>query len=264
MLKNTSTDSTKAEVVANPFPPTTRALSEPNGLLAQGGDLSSATLLLAYAQGIFPWFEEGQEILWWSPDPRMVLRPSDVHLSRSLKKTLRKSGWSLRYDTNFSRVVRSCATARHDQTLDKDTWITPEMERAYVTLHQLGVAHSIEIFAEHDLVGGLYGLLIGNAFFGESMFHKETDASKAAFVALARLCAANHIGLIDCQVPNPHLESLGATLISRQDFEKALRRAIKQPMASIISNPLCVLPASPQTLDVRLRRQVPQDVESLL
>ena len=264
MLKNTSTDSTKAEVATNPFPPTTRALSEPNGLLAHGGDLSSATLLLAYVQGIFPWYEEGQEILWWSPDPRMVLRPRDVHLSRSLRKTLRNCGWSVRYDTNFSRVIRSCAKARHDQVLDNDTWITREMERAYVTLHQLGVAHSIEIFAEHELVGGLYGLLIGDAFFGESMFHTETDASKAAFVALARLCAANDIGLIDCQVHNPHLESLGATLMSRQDFEKTLRRAIKQPMATIISNPHCVLPAFPETLDVRLRGQVPRNVGSLL
>jgi leucyl/phenylalanyl-tRNA--protein transferase len=264
MLKNTSTGLARAEVAVNPFPPTNQALSEPNGLLAHGGDLSPETLLLAYAQGIFPWFEEGHEILWWSPDPRMVLRPSDVHISRSLRRTIRNSDWQLRYDTDFAHVVKCCAAARQHESSGVDTWITPEMLQAYTTLHQLGMAHSIEVFTGEVLVGGLYGVLIGNAFFGESMFHKETDASKTAVVALARLCIEHRIDLIDCQVYNPHLESLGATLLSRQDFEKALRSAIKQPMASILLNPHCLLPDPLKAPDMRFQGAVPRDVKSLL
>ncbi|MDC0574119.1 leucyl/phenylalanyl-tRNA--protein transferase [Luminiphilus sp.] len=248
----------------NPFPPTSQALSEPNGLLAHGGDLSPETLLLAYAQGIFPWFHEGQEILWWSPDPRMVLRPSDVHISRSLRRTLRNKDWLIRYDTDFTSVIHCCAKTRQRESTGADTWITGEMLQAYTTLHNLGIAHSIEVFSGGSLVGGLYGLLIGNVFFGESMFHKETDASKAAFTALAKLCVDYGVEVIDCQVYNPHLESLGATLMSRQDFEKALRDAIKQPMASILNNPHCLLPITPMALDVRMQGQVPREVRSLL
>tara|TARA_Y100000385_G_scaffold62477_1_gene61337 strand:- start:3445 stop:4200 length:756 start_codon:yes stop_codon:yes gene_type:complete len=251
-------------VAANPFPSTSRALSEPNGLLAQGGDLSPETLLLAYAQGIFPWFDEGQEILWWSPDPRMVLRPSDIHISRSLRRTLRNKDWQIRYDTDFKSVITCCAKARQRESTGADTWITEEMLQAYTTLHNLGIAHSIEVYSGDFLVGGLYGLLIGNVFFGESMFHEETDASKTAFTALAKLCDDYGIEVIDCQVHNPHLESLGATLMSRRDFEKVLRDAIKEPMASILDNPYCLLPITPKALDVRLQGQVPREARSLL
>ena len=248
----------------NPFPPTEQALSEPNGLLARGGNLLPDTLLLAYAQGIFPWFEAGEEILWWSPDPRMVLRPADVRISRSLRKTLRNSRWQLRYDSAFSDVIRSCAKTRSYQGPEGGTWISAEMQQAYETLHRLGVAHSIEVFSGDTLVGGLYGLLMGDVFFGESMFHRETGASKVALVALAKVCADHGIDLIDCQVYNAHLESLGATLMSRQDFEKTLRDAIKLPMTSILTNPRCLLPLSPSPLDARLQGLVPRDAGVLL
>jgi leucyl/phenylalanyl-tRNA--protein transferase len=264
MPKSISTDSIRTEVTENPFPPTEQALSEPNGLLARGGNLLPDTLLLAYAQGIFPWFESGEEILWWSPEPRMVLRPADVHISRSLRKTLRNSNWQLRYDTDFNGVIKSCAETRHYQGPEGGTWISREMQQAYEALHHLGAAHSIEVFSGNTLVGGLYGILIDHAFFGESMFHRETNASKAAFVALARVCESHGIDLIDCQIYNPHLESLGATLISRKDFEKRLRDAIKLPMASILSNPRALLPPSHCALDVRLQGQVPRRVEGLL
>jgi len=264
MRRNIWTDSVRPDVSANPFPPTSQALSEPNGLLAQGGDLSPETLLLAYAQGIFPWFNEGQEILWWSPDPRMVLKPSEVHISRSLRRTIRSSAWQLRYDSNFASVIKYCATSRRDAGVGADTWITADMLDAYTALHHLGVAHSIEVFAGDRLVGGLYGLLIDSVFFGESMFHAQTDASKVAFVALSVLCANLGVDLIDCQVKNPHLESLGATTLSRQDFEKALRGAIKQPMASILTNPRCLLPATPEALDARGSGQAPREVKDLL
>jgi len=264
MQRNIWTDSVRPDVSANPFPPTNQALSEPNGLLAHGGDLSPETLLIAYAQGIFPWFTERQEILWWSPDPRMVLKPNEIHLSRSLKKTIRNSPWQLRYDTDFINVIKRCAESRGNVSADADTWITPEMLAAYSALHHLGVAHSIEVFKEDHLVGGLYGLLIDRIFFGESMFHRETDASKLAFVALARICISLDVELIDCQVHNPHLESLGACSIPRQDFEKVLRGAIKQSMPSILDNPRGLLPTTPQTLDTRSTVPVAYEARGLL
>ena len=264
MRRNIWTDSVRPEVSANPFPPTNQALSEPNGLLAHGGDLTPETLLIAYAQGIFPWFSEGQEILWWSPDPRMVLKPDEIHISRSLRKTIRNSPWQLRYDTDFINVIKGCAAPRGNVITDADTWITPDMLIAYSALHHLGVAHSIEIYAGDNLIGGLYGLLIDQIFFGESMFHRETEASKLAFVALAKICVDLEVELIDCQVQNPHLESLGACSMPRQDFEKVLRGAIKQSMPSILANPRGLLPKTPQTLDMRATASVVYEARDLL
>ncbi len=247
----------------NPFPPTSQALSEPNGLLASGGDLSVDTLLRAYAQGIFPWFQPNQEMLWWTPDPRMVLRPSHIHISKSLKKIIRKSHWRIQFDTDFAEVVRSCAMTPRQEG-EAGTWITPAMSRAYQHLHELGVAHSIEIRDGEKLVGGLYGLLLGHVFFGESMFSEASNASKVALVTLARLCEANSIEMIDCQVHNPHLASLGASLVARKDFEKYLREAIKEPMSEILRNPACLLPRHPLPLDQRLSVSLAGEVSSLL
>ena len=182
-------------------PPTSQALNEPNGLLAVGGDLEPSTLLCAYAQGIFPWFESDQEILWWSPDPRLTLRSEAIHVSRSLKKAIRQCGWRLQYDTAFAEVVNYCANADRNQP-EAGTWITPDMRAAYCELHDLGVAHSVEIYEEGALIGGLYGILLGNMFFGESMFSLQSNASKMAFVALAKLCRDHSIEVIDCQVHN--------------------------------------------------------------
>ena len=238
----------------NPFPPTSQALTDPNGLLATGGDLQPATLLRAYSQGIFPWFESDEEILWWSPDPRLILRPDQIHISRSLKKVARRSGWDLRYDAAFSDVMTHCARVDRGDRGDEEpgTWITRNMLQAYIELHELGVAHSIEVLDGERLIGGLYGVLLDNVFFGESMFSIEPNASKIAFVALSRLCSDHGIEIIDCQVYNPHLESLGAHLMSRQDFENHLRGAIKTPMSSILPNPLCLLPSRSRGLDSRL------------
>ena len=250
-------------MLPNPFPPTSQALDEPNGLLAIGGDLTPETLLCAYAQGIFPWFEPDQDILWWTPNPRLVLFPEQVHTSRSLCRTLKKCDWTITYDRGFSEVVSACAAAPRNQR-EPGTWITPDMQAAYVQLHELGVAHSIEIRGRGELIGGLYGILLGRIFFGESMFSRVTDASKAAFTALARLCLENDIDVIDCQVHNPHLASLGATPMSREGFEKTLRGVIKEPMASILSNPRCLLPKEPAPLDQRLGKRVPRRAMDLL
>ena len=238
----------------NPFPPTSQALTEPNGLLAVGGDLRPETLISAYAQGIFPWFEPGQEILWWSPDPRSVLFPDRLHISRSLNKFLRKSTWRISCDTRFAEVVDRCASAlRHeDHDAEHSTWISAEMRHAYDALHQLGVAHSIEIADQDQLLGGLYGVMLGNVFFGESMFSDHTNGSKVALIALARLCQDNGIVMIDCQVHNPHLETMGAELISRQVFEKYLEGAITTPMVTALDNPARLIPAKRASLEERL------------
>ena len=225
----------------NPFPPTSRALTEPNGLLAVGGDLEPATLICAYAQGIFPWFDRDDEILWWAPDPRQVIWTDRVHISRSMRKTLRHSPWRLRCNQGFDSVLDGCASAPRGDG-ESGTWITRTMREAYTTLHDLGVAHSIEVMNGNRLVGGLYGVMLDKMFFGESMFSLEPNASKAAFIALCQACHARGIELIDCQVRNPHLMSLGAALMSRQDFENHLRGAIKTDMQSIIANPLCLTP----------------------
>ena len=206
-----------------PFPPVSRALREPNGLLAAGGDLSMPRLLQAYRNGIFPWYSEGQPILWWSPEPRMVLPPAGIVLSRSLRKRLRNSGFEIRTDTAFEAVMSECAAPRADQV---GTWITPEMAAAYTALHHAGYAHSVEAWAEGTLVGGLYGVAIGRMFFGESMFSRASDASKVALAHLSRQLERWQFGLIDCQMSTPHLASLGARELPRAEFIRAVAELV--------------------------------------
>jgi len=199
-----------------PFPPVASALHEPNGLLAAGGDLSPKRLLAAYRQGIFPWYAPGEPILWWSPDPRMVLRPDGMKVSRSLAKTLRNADFTVRLDSAFERVIAACAATPRDG--QHGTWITTEMQTAYHRLHVLGYAHSVETWHAGRLVGGLYGVAIGRAFFGESMFSHVTDASKIALAHLCRYLAAQGFGIIDCQMETAHLTSLGARPIPRSEY----------------------------------------------
>lgn len=201
------------------FPSIHSALDEPNGLVAAGGDLSPDRLLLAYRRGIFPWYEEGQPILWWSPNPRAVLFPADIRISRSLARTLKRDKFEVRVDTAFEEVLQRCSEPRD---YAEGTWITHEMSIAYRRLHQLGFAHSIECFQDGSLVGGLYGVSLGRLFFGESMFHQVTDASKVALVHLCRLMEQVDCPLIDCQVPNEHLASMGAIEMERGVFENYL------------------------------------------
>lgn len=198
------------------FPPIEKALTEPNGLLAAGGDLSPQRLLAAYRRGIFPWYSADEPLLWWSPDPRMVLFPDQIRITRSLAKTLRHSDYTVRLDTGFDRVIAACAaTPRPGQN---GTWITTEMQAAYGRLHALGYAHSVETWHGNRLVGGLYGIAIGRAFFGESMFSHATNASKIALTHLCRYLVARGFGIIDCQMETTHLASLGALPISRDDY----------------------------------------------
>ena len=197
------------------FPSPHQALTEPNGLLAIGGDLSVERLRLAYANGIFPWYSDDQPILWWSPDPRCVLFPEHIHISRSLRKKLRQGNYQITIDQAFSQVIHECAAPRAKQD---GTWITTEIEAAYLQLHQQGLAHSFECWQDGQLVGGLYGVAMGRCFFGESMFSRATDASKIAFVHLVGQLNAWDYAIIDCQVENPHLISLGAESISRDRF----------------------------------------------
>lgn len=208
------------------FPDVELALRDPDGLLAMGGKLSTDWLLQAYRRGIFPWYAPGQPILWWAPDPRLVLLPEKLHISRSLAKTIRQNKFSVTLDTAFSDVIAACAQARQGQS---GTWITPEMQAAYVDLHHEGHAHSAECWYDGKLAGGLYGIAIGNIFFGESMFTELTDASKVAFVALARQLQRWGYGLIDCQVYTGHLASLGASMIARKDFTAILDSGCGQP-----------------------------------
>jgi leucyl/phenylalanyl-tRNA---protein transferase len=200
---------------ADRFPPPSEALTEPNGLLAAGGDLEPERLLAAYRRGIFPWYADGQPILWWSPDPRSVLRPDDVHVSRSLRRSIIKGGFELRIDTAFAQVIAGCAAPRH---YGGSTWITADMAAAYARLHRLGWAHSFETWRDGELVGGLYGVAIGRVFFGESMFSRATDASKVAFVNLGSQLRARSFELIDCQVASAHVTSLGASSVPRAEF----------------------------------------------
>lgn len=201
------------------FPPLASALDNPNGLLAAGGDLSPERLLLAYRSGIFPWYEADQPILWWSPNPRSVLFPEEVRISRSLRKRLRRHEFEMRLDSDFAAVIEKCSGPR-DYT--DETWLTDEMKAAYLRLHTLGYAHAIEAWQDGQLVGGLYGVCIGRIFFGESMFHDVTDASKVALVWLSRLMQAQGVPLIDCQVGNDHMERLGARGIPREVFTSYL------------------------------------------
>ncbi|HWK54488.1 MAG TPA: leucyl/phenylalanyl-tRNA--protein transferase [Hyphomicrobiales bacterium] len=208
------------------FPDPATALVEPNGLLAVGGDLSPARLLAAYQQGIFPWFEAGQPPLWWSPDPRMVLFPAEFHASRSLRKTLRSDRFTVTSDRDFAAVTAGCAAPRHGSA---GTWLIPPMRRAYQELHRLGYAHSVEVWQDDALVGGLYGVALGQVFFGESMFSRQSDASKVAMAVLVDRLPTAGYRLIDCQVSNPHLESLGARNIARRDFLQLLPAATALP-----------------------------------
>lgn len=196
-------------------------LAHESGILAVGGDLSPERLLLAYASGIFPWFEEDQPLLWWSPDPRLILEPRALHVPRSLGKTLRRGTYEIRWDTAFAPVMERCGTVpRHDQD---GTWITEDMLAAYVRLHELGYAHSAEAWQDGVLVGGLYGVSLGSAFFGESMFAEAPDASKAAFVTLVQRLAAGGCDLVDCQVKTDHLVRFGAVEVSRAEYLRRLR-----------------------------------------
>jgi leucyl/phenylalanyl-tRNA---protein transferase len=206
------------------FPPVERALQRPNGLLAAGGDLSPERVLRAYRLGIFPWFSTGEPILWWSPDPRVVLFPGELRIARSLAKTLRKTDFDVRADSAFELVIQACSEPRSRQT---GTWITAEMQAAYTRLHRLGVAHSIETWRGDELVGGLYGVALGRAFFGESMFSRITDASKIALVYLVRQLQAWGFELIDCQMHTPLLASFGAREIPRAQFTRRVAELVK-------------------------------------
>ena len=207
----------------DPFPEVERALAEPNGLLAAGADLSLPRLLEAYRNGIFPWFSHDQPILWWSPDPRMVLFPAELKVSRSLGRTLRNARFEVRADTSFDAVIEGCRQPRRGES---GTWITEEMAEAYGTLHRAGFAHSVETWLDDKLVGGLYGVALGRAFFGESMFARVSDASKVALVALARQLQHWGFGVIDCQMNTAHLASLGAREIPRAEFTRRLRELV--------------------------------------
>jgi leucyl/phenylalanyl-tRNA--protein transferase len=208
------------------FPPVANALTEPNGLLAQGGDLSMASLLDAYCHGIFPWFNAGEPILWWSPDPRMVLLPADVRVARSLAKRMRNGGFELRVDSAFVDVMRACAAPRDGAG---GTWISPAMVTAYSRLFDAGYAHSIETWRDGVLVGGLYGVAVGRMFYGESMFSRVADASKIALVRLARQLQRWEFGLIDCQMETAHLASLGARTMPRAAFVARLAELVNLP-----------------------------------
>ncbi len=213
-----------------PLPPAHRALAEPNGLLAAGRDLSAHRLLEAYRGGVFPWYTEGQPVLWWSPDPRMVLFVDEFRVTRSLAKTLRRvrrdGTWTLALDTGFEAVIRACAEPRPDQD---GTWITPEIRAAYVALHRAGHAHSVEVYESGVLVGGLYGVSIGRMFFGESMFARRTDASKVALATLVALLKSHGFSVIDCQQATAHLASMGAREVSRAAFLEQVAQRVAEP-----------------------------------
>ena len=210
----------------DPFPPLDSALREPNGLLAAGGDLSPQRLIDAYSRGIFPWFNPGEPVLWWSPNPRMVLFPNELKVSRSLRKTLKRHTYEVRADTAFRQVMEACAAPRDGHS---GTWITPAMIAAYTELHRQSLAHSVETWMDDQLVGGLYGVSLGRMFYGESMFSLATDASKIAFVHLVRQLERWGFGMIDCQMKTAHLASLGAREIPRAEFSQKLSELVNFP-----------------------------------
>ncbi len=223
------------------FPDPSTALDDPDGLLAAGGNLSVDTLLSAYRQGIFPWYEQGQPILWWSPNPRAVIFPEQIHISKSLAKTLRRGGYRVTTDQAFEAVIKACAEPRPehlDRPDENHTWISAEMIAAYIRLFEAGHAHSVEYWLNDQLCGGLYGLAIGNVFCGESMFSRASNASKIAFSHLAKGLEEAGFVLIDCQIENQHLNSLGAQNMAREDFctilDDAAKATINWP-ASLIS-----------------------------
>lgn len=209
-----------------PFPDVEKALREPDGLLAIGGDLSPQRLIRAYRQGIFPWFSDRQPILWWSPDPRSVLFPHAFKVSRSLRKVLKKGTFKVTFDECFHEVINACAGPRRD---GEGTWITPDMLDAYQQLHQSGIAHSVETWFQGQLVGGLYGVALGRVFFGESMFSWRSDASKVALTHLVESLKSWQFGLIDCQIESEHLNRLGALSIPRRRFVKLLDEYCAKP-----------------------------------
>ena len=213
----------------SPFPPIDSALREPNGLLAAGGDLSAERLIDAYRHGIYPWYSQGQPLLWWSPDPRMVLYVSEYRRSRSLAKRIRRGDFEVRVDTAFDQVIDACATVVRGA--QNGTWITRDMRAAYRRLHGLGYAHSVEAWRNGELAGGLYGLALGRVFFGESMFSHESDASKVALAALVAMLSAQGVPLIDCQQETEHLASMGARPIPRRAFALALAELIHSTKA---------------------------------
>jgi len=212
------------------FPPVESALADPPGLLAAGADLRPERLLAAYRRGIFPWYSPGQPVLWWSPDPREVLYPAEFHCSRSLARRLRRGDFLWHQDRDFPAVVAACAAPRAQSP---GTWITEAMLDAYCRLHELGFAHSAEVWRGGELVGGLYGIRLGGVFFGESMFSREPDASKAALAGLVRQCLADGTQLIDCQLPSAHLRSLGSRAVPRSQFLRELKGALAQGVAGL-------------------------------
>ena len=197
-------------------------LASAEGLLAVGGDLSPERLLLAYSLGIFPWYGRGEPLLWWSPDPRCVIVPAEVHVSRRLARTLKEGRFQVTCNQDFDGVISACADLRREDP--GGTWLVPEMQEAYRRLHRLGYAHSVEVWEGEELAGGLYGVALGRFFFGESMFHRVTDASKVAMVKLCRYLAEHRFVLLDCQVPNPHLQRMGAKPMARETFLETLYR----------------------------------------
>ena len=207
------------------FPDISHALNEPNGLLAVGGDLSRARLIAAYRQGIFPWYDVDQPLLWWSPDPRCVIDPSTFKASRTLARRISRNEFDLRIDHDFPAVICACS----QRGTDESTWITTDMINAYVDLHHAGVAHSVECYQDEELVGGLYGLCFGSLFFGESMFHRTTDASKVAFAHLMHMMHEAGSSLVDCQLTNPHLLSLGAIELPRSRYRQILEQHVNDP-----------------------------------
>ena len=224
------------------FPDPRLADPEGEGLVAVGGDLAPDTLICAYRQGIFPWFSEGDPIMWWSPEPRCIIDPHQFSPSKSLKRHLKHSDWIITLNRDFTAVIQACSEAR---AYANDTWINPEMIAAYQVLYQQNIAYSIEVWDnENQLIGGLYGLKIGQAFFGESMFHRRTDASKVAFFALMRLCAQSGFRWVDCQLPNAHLLSLGASVVDRDNFLTLLDEQIDLPSCDWSSLVGQCLPAS--------------------
>ncbi|BAN48249.1 leucyl/phenylalanyl-tRNA--protein transferase [Metapseudomonas resinovorans] len=208
------------------FPPLGRALREPNGLLAAGGDLSPERLVQAYRHGCFPWYQEGQPILWWSPDPRTVLPPQEIHISRSLAKLMRQNRFRVTFDQAFQAVIEGCSGPR---SYTDGTWITATMQAAYIELHRRGIAHSVEVWMDDELAGGLYGLAMGKLFFGESMFSRTDNASKVGFATLVQHLNQWGFVLIDCQMPTQHLQSFGARSISREKFARYLQLYLDQP-----------------------------------
>jgi leucyl/phenylalanyl-tRNA--protein transferase len=212
-----------------PFPRLERAMAEPNGLLAVGGDLSPERLIDAYRRGIYPWYSEGQPLLWWSPDPRMVLFVDEFKMSRSLAKRVRRREFDVRVDTAFAAVIEACAEAPREG--QRGTWITQEMIAAYERLHELGYAHSVEAWRDNALLGGLYGIALGRVFFGESMFTRVSDASKVSLAALVALLQHQGVTLIDCQQETEHLASMGARPIARREFARRLSELIHSDAA---------------------------------